>query len=99
PQHIPSPIPYTTLFRSKVTYSYDDGSTFATDTVSQADGSYQQGWTKNDGSHGTNNYVAATGEVSGSSATVGVGYSYAWDNTKLADRKSTRLNSSHVAIS
>src|SRR5205085_189669 len=70
---------------SKVTYSYGDGSSFATDTVSQADGSYAQGWTKCDGSHGTNNYVVATGEVSGSNATAGAGYSYPWDNTKLAD--------------
>jgi Ca2+-binding RTX toxin-like protein len=69
---------------SKVTYAYADGSTYSTDTVSEADGSYQQSWSKSDGSTGTTDYMAATGEVSGSNVTVGAGYSYTYDNTKLA---------------
>jgi len=70
---------------SKVTYDYTDGSTYSTDTVTQADGSYQQSWTKSDGSSGTNNYVAATGETSGTNAAAGAAYSYSWDNTKLGN--------------
>ena len=70
--------------KSKVTYTYTDGSTYSTDTVSNPDGSYQQSWTQSNGSHGSTNYNALTGEAIGSNATAGAGYSYAYDNTKLA---------------
>jgi Ca2+-binding RTX toxin-like protein len=39
---------------------------------------------KSDGSHGDTNYVASTGETYGDVAQAGAGYSYAYDNTKLA---------------
>ena len=68
---------------SKVTYSYADGSTYVTDTVSNANGSYQQAWSKGDGSHGDSNWNAATGEASGDVAQAGAGYSYTYDNTVL----------------
>jgi Ca2+-binding RTX toxin-like protein/GH24 family phage-related lysozyme (muramidase)/pantothenate kinase len=67
---------------SKVTYTYADGSTYATDTVNDPDGSYQQSTAQSNGSSTTTNYNAATGEVSGSVATAGAGYSYVYDNTK-----------------
>ncbi len=67
---------------SKVAYTYADGSTYATDTVYEADGSYQQSTAKGDGSTTTTDYIATTGEVSGSVATAGAGYSYTYDNTK-----------------
>ena len=66
---------------SKVTYTYADGSTYGTDTVYDPDGSYQQSTIKGDGSTTTTNYDAVTGEVSGSVATAGAGYSYTYDNT------------------
>ena len=66
---------------SKVNYTYADGSTYNTDTVSDPNGSYQQTWAKSDGSSGSTNYNVATGEVTGSNATVGAGYSYTYDNT------------------
>ena len=67
---------------SKVAYTYADGSTYATDTVYDPNGSYQQSTLKGDGSTTTTNYNAATGEVTGSVATAGAGYSYTYDNTQ-----------------
>ncbi|MGA7180289.1 MAG: hypothetical protein WBX11_11965 [Thiobacillaceae bacterium] len=67
---------------SKVDYTYSDGSTYSTDTVSDPNGSYQQSWSKSDGSSGSTDYNAASGEVSGSNATAGAGYSYTYDNTQ-----------------
>jgi len=46
---------------AKQTLAYDDGSTYATDQVTQADGSYVQTWTARDGTYG----VAAVGAQSG----------------------------------
>ena len=68
---------------SQVTFTYDDGSTYYTDTVSDPNGSYQQSWSKSDGSTGSTDYNAVTGEVIGSNATVGAGYSYTYNNTQL----------------
>jgi hypothetical protein len=67
---------------SKVTYTYADGSTYGTDTVNDPNGSYQQSTVQSNGSATTTDYNAATGEVSGSVATAGAGYSYTYDNTK-----------------
>ena len=39
---------------TKETYAYTDGSTYSTDTVAQADGSYQQSWTDSNGRYGSN---------------------------------------------
>jgi hypothetical protein len=66
----------------KIDYTYPDGSTLDTDTVTDADGSYQQSTVKNDGSTTTTDYIASTGEISGSVDTTGAPYSYTYDNTK-----------------
>jgi Ca2+-binding RTX toxin-like protein/uncharacterized membrane protein YkoI len=76
------------IIESKVAYTYTDGSTYSTDTVSDPNGSYQQSWVKSDGSYASTNYNAVTGEVVGSNATAGAGYSYTYDNTKLSDGSS-----------
>ncbi len=68
----------------KIDYTYPDGSTLDTDTVTDADGSYQQSTVKNDGSTTTTDYVASTGEISGSVDTTGAAYSYTYDDTKLS---------------
>ena len=67
---------------SKVNYTYADGSTYNTDTVNNPNGSYQQSWNQSNGSHGSTDYNAITGEVIGSNATAGAGYSYTYDNTR-----------------
>lgn len=51
--------------------------------MNHADGSYEQAWTKGDGSHGHANWNAATGQSTGDVTQVGVGYSYTYDNTTL----------------
>lgn len=38
---------------AKFDYTYTDGSSYSTDRVTQSDGSFQESWTKSDGSHGT----------------------------------------------
>ena len=38
---------------SKVTYTYGNGSTYSTDTVTDANGSYRQSWSKSDGGSGS----------------------------------------------
>jgi hypothetical protein len=61
-----------------------DGSNSSFDTVTQADGSFVQDWTFSNGGHGTHSYDAATGEDSGTSYTVGEGYTKSWDIKPLA---------------
>ncbi|MGH6638694.1 MAG: putative Ig domain-containing protein [Polaromonas sp.] len=70
---------------SKATYNYADGSNLSTDTVAQADGSYQQSWSRSDGSHGTSNLNAATGETTGSNVSAGDSPSLSWVSFQLAD--------------
>jgi Ca2+-binding RTX toxin-like protein len=43
---------------ARIAYTYPDGSTYSTDTITQADGSYQQSWIASDGSHGENDHSA-----------------------------------------
>ena len=38
---------------AKFDYTYTDGSSYSTDRVTQSDGSFQESWTRSDGSHGT----------------------------------------------
>ncbi|WP_342618387.1 calcium-binding protein [Rhodoferax sp. GW822-FHT02A01] len=65
-----------------VQYILADGSTRTTDTITLADGSTQQTWSNSDGSTGVTNVNGVTGEVTGSNATAGAGYSYTFDNTQ-----------------
>ncbi|MGO9443527.1 MAG: hypothetical protein ACLPXB_01980, partial [Thiobacillaceae bacterium] len=51
---------------SKVVYTYADGSTYATDTVNNPDGSYFQSWNKSDGTAGSS-AVNATSTLVGDS--------------------------------
>lgn len=53
---------------SKITYTYDDGSTYFTDTVTQADSSFHETWSKSDGTHGTVDYDAVTHESTSTNA-------------------------------
>lgn len=69
---------------AQITYTYADGSTYATDTLTQLDGSYQQSWTKSDGSYGSNTLDQPTGEVTGSLHAAGTNYVESWGNTTLA---------------
>lgn len=70
---------------AKLAYTYTDGSIYTTDTVKAADGSYQQRWSRSDGSSGTTNYIALTGEKSGTTLNPAKGYSEVFDNTVLAN--------------
>jgi hypothetical protein len=69
---------------SKIAYTYTDGSTYATDTVKVADGSYVQTWTRSDGSSGTTNYNAVTLEKTGTISNPAKGFTEVFDNTVLA---------------
>jgi len=70
---------------SKYTYAYTDSSTYSTDTVTQADGSYVQNWSQSNGNSGFTTWDQSTGEVTGQSTRVGDGYTESWDNTNLAN--------------
>jgi hypothetical protein len=70
---------------SKITYTYTDSSTYTTDTVKAADGSYAQTWSRSDGSSGVTNHNAATGENTGTASYPAKGYTQIFDNTILAD--------------
>ena len=50
--------------------------------MNDPNGSYQQSWSNSAGSSGSTDYNAVTGEVIGSNATAGAGYSYTYDNTQ-----------------
>ena len=68
-----------------INYTYTSGATETTDTIKAADGSYAQTWSKSDGSSGTTNYTASTGEKTGTTNQTVHGYSTTFDDTVLAN--------------
>lgn len=67
------------------TYTYADGSTYSTDTLTETDGSVIVGWSRSDGSHGTNFTNASTGENGGTSTSSDGSDNESWDTVNLAN--------------
>ena len=65
-------------------YTYADGSSATSDTLTQADGSFVKQQTNRDGSFANETFDAATGEDSGTSRQPGDDYTKAWDDRPMA---------------
>jgi len=78
-------VPAAGTTESKITYTYTDGSTYTTDTVTVTGGNYTQTWSRSDGSSGVTNHNAATGENFGTASYPAKGYTQVFDNTVLAN--------------